>query len=1169
MLPDSTERTEGRRSRWPVTFRLAVAPRPRAPAATRGTVLLSVTLPTLRATAFLAVLAVLAVGVLAGLTPIGATLATFTSRTDHPGNAFQAGTVRLAAEGGGAPVLSVPALMPGESVERAIAIAHVGSADARIDLAVLPDTPSAFVADPASGLTLTIDRCVRGVWATTTPVGTTPTPVPAAARLACIPATPGIDPTTQPLYHGPIVPRGLSAPGAPTATPLAIPLVDRLAGGDHARFRVRVSLPTDPANAPPPTNRQGAVSFEWRATGMNANLAGTPIAPPPAVPVTATPAAVVPVVPTATATATASPTSTAVPTATATASPTATHPAYAGYALAFDGIADAMQVGWTTSVGPLASRPAWTIEAWVNPATLAGTRTIYAEQGPSGTGDVLAIRLVPGTGAAPRLEVGLRLDGQLAWAGTDLPVAVATGTWSHLAVAYAEGSRLDIAANGAIVASLTPPAVTTRPVASTPSLVARGADPTGAFAGMIDELRFWSVARTYVGADTTFLQKLVGNEPGLLAHFPVSSYASTGADARGLTLLDQSPNALVGTLVGGVRWVASRAPVDRPATPHSLRLTAATDTGISATDGITNVTAVRMTGLASAGSTVALSIDGTAVSGATTIVPANGIFEVPMTLVAGTRVVTAVATDATARASMASATATFVVDATAPVATVAYVASPTGPGPYAQGVAITVTVTLVEANGFAATPTFALASGTFTGGTLPVVSLAGSGLTYTGTFTVPAGDGTVTATVGATDVAGNVLAATGLPGFSIVNAAPAVTLAFTNSVAPHGNGPFKAGAVVAVTATFDQERAVTGTPTLTLTPGTFTGGTLPAVVLSGSAPTFTGTVTVPGGDGTVTATVNATSADGSPLNATGRFTIDNTAPVAGELYRLLVADGDMDWDVPVFSVAPTDEDDTLSVTLEVGNTATGSFTPDNAVADEVDDGFILGGPQVTGTKWFRARVADRAGNDVTTPAVQVVTWPMSEASSAWTIAGDAGFNSGWLRLTGGQGNQKGGTYLATKVPVSGEVTVTFDLEASGSSGGVCVALFSDPAAFMDGNGGASLGCKGMEGTFYATIQESGTDSIRFGTLPDTQISETPITGVANSGIVRAHVVLWRAYGNTLAEVWVQFGTDPPVMKASATLTGVLPAGGAYVAITGASSGSNTEHKVRKVVVSAS
>jgi hypothetical protein len=94
-------------------------------------------------------------------------------------------------------------------------------------------------------------------------------------------------------------------------------------------------------------------------------------------------------------------------------------------------------------------------------------------------------------------------------------------------------------------------------------------------------------------------------------------------------------------------------------------------------------------------------------------------------------------------------------------------------GPYKSGDSVTVTATFTETNALYGTPTLTLVATSYTGGTLPTVTLAlSSGTTYTGTFTIPAGNGTVTATVGATDTAGNSLSASGQTGFTIDNTRP-------------------------------------------------------------------------------------------------------------------------------------------------------------------------------------------------------------------------------------------------------------------------------------------------------------------------------------------------------------------------------------------------------------
>ena len=177
----------------------------------RGTVMLTFDVPT----GWSAVALVVLVAVLLAVDLPGLTVALLTAGTGNPANEVQANTVRLATEGGEGPAFVVPALMPGETVDRAIGIRSTGTGDARLDLAVVPETTGALVSDLATGLSLTVDRCRNGAWATTTPVVGVATPPVGGARLACA-VTPGALPSVEALYQGPIIPRGAVTTGGAT-----------------------------------------------------------------------------------------------------------------------------------------------------------------------------------------------------------------------------------------------------------------------------------------------------------------------------------------------------------------------------------------------------------------------------------------------------------------------------------------------------------------------------------------------------------------------------------------------------------------------------------------------------------------------------------------------------------------------------------------------------------------------------------------------------------------------------------------------------------------------------------------------------------------------------------------------------------------------------------------
>ncbi|NBT20394.1 MAG: hypothetical protein EBT00_16730, partial [Proteobacteria bacterium] len=181
--------------------------------------------------------------------------------------------------------------------------------------------------------------------------------------------------------------------------------------------------------------------------------------------------------------------------------------------------------------------------------------------------------------------------------------------------------------------------------------------------------------------------------------------------------------------------------------------------------------------------------------------------------------------------------------------------------------------------------------------TLPTVTLAngGSGLAYTGTFIIPAGDGTVTATVSATDTAGNALSATGQTGFTIDNTAPTVT----SIVRASNAAALTTGASApAFTVTFSESVSGVTAANFAVNRGSGIDGTPPTIAsVTGSGTTWTVTLGVTDTTGdygsntnatlglTVVPASNAVDAAGNALasaTVTGTnesYNLDTTAPV--------------------------------------------------------------------------------------------------------------------------------------------------------------------------------------------------------------------------------------------------------------------------------------------------
>ena len=250
------------------------------------------------------------------------------------------------------------------------------------------------------------------------------------------------------------------------------------------------------------------------------------------------------------------------------------------------------------------------------------------------------------------------------------------------------------------------------------------------------------------------LFRSLGSEPGLVLHYPMGVYAANGSDAKGLVLVDQSPSAITATLSGGVRWVASRAPVDRPATPLNVGLATVSDTGQSSTDRITNQTQVTVTGTGSPGSVITVAVDGVTSPYQGTVAP-DGTFSVVAPASAGVRQVTAQAIGTTGLSSMKSATATFTVKTTG--ARVSSISR----NPLVAGTPPSFTVTFDEAVWGVTNASFMPTAGAGILGTPTIQSVTGSGTTYVVALGVSGVSGnSVTLGVqlgatGATDVAGN------------------------------------------------------------------------------------------------------------------------------------------------------------------------------------------------------------------------------------------------------------------------------------------------------------------------------------------------------------------------------------------------------------------------------
>ncbi len=203
-----------------------------------------------------------------------------------------------------------------------------------------------------------------------------------------------------------------------------------------------------------------------------------------------------------------------------------------GSNLEFDG-AGYVQIGTSAHFAPA---PAFTVEAWIFPtgpgsdATQGGT--IFSREG-----EYLVNRMPDGS---LRWVLAAVNPG---WRFTDTYAAAPEGAWSHIAFVYEEPD-VRVYLNGLPIASTT----TTGPIEDVlPNqndfrIGGRQGAPQR-FQGRIDDVRFWSVARTQAEVAGSMAEALSGSEAGLVSYWPLDTVeGDTTPDLAGVN---------PGTLIGG------------------------------------------------------------------------------------------------------------------------------------------------------------------------------------------------------------------------------------------------------------------------------------------------------------------------------------------------------------------------------------------------------------------------------------------------------------------------------------------------------------------------------------------------------------------------------------------------------------------------------------------
>nr|WP_175428831.1 DUF4347 domain-containing protein [Azospirillum argentinense] len=309
-----------------------------------------------------------------------------------------------------------------------------------------------------------------------------------------------------------------------------------------------------------------------------------------------------------------------------------------------------------------------------------------------------------------------------------------------------------------------------------------------------------------VGSDIRNATYNAAGSTGTLLRFdyvvPVGDRAPQGISVLGLALngsivtdLAQGPllTALAG--IGDTSQVRIDTPI--PAKPVGTALSGLSDSGVSATDRLTNVTRPTLSGTAEANATVTVLVDGIAVG--TTVADENGfwVHRLQTPLTDGTHNITTTATNRFGIVSDPSDALAVVIDTAVPVAPAPSVTSAT-----VAGVAAGERISGIAKPSLAGTTEAGSTVNVLVDGKVAGTAVADANGAWTFQFTAALADGTHSVQVQATDRAGNASSLSAVTTLTIDTtppAAPTVALNTTAGSTPVVQGTAEANSLVTVT----------------------------------------------------------------------------------------------------------------------------------------------------------------------------------------------------------------------------------------------------------------------------------------------------------------------------------------------------------------------------------
>ena len=212
----------------------------------------------------------------------------------------------------------------------------------------------------------------------------------------------------------------------------------------------------------------------------------------------------------------------------------------ASYALQFDGVDDYVQITAANALPPVGNASV-TIEGWVNVTEFNPNGAMILGWGPEG---YLRTHF---------LMIGISHIYYSHW-GADFAYSpgVQTGVWNHIAAVHDGSVNNDIVyLNGVPLGTNSTPPLQ---AISSSVFMARHPNVNGYFfAGMLDEVRIWNVARTPDEIRATLYKPLAGPRPGLIARWGFD-------EGSGATTADSSGTGATAVLCTPPTWISSTAP---------------------------------------------------------------------------------------------------------------------------------------------------------------------------------------------------------------------------------------------------------------------------------------------------------------------------------------------------------------------------------------------------------------------------------------------------------------------------------------------------------------------------------------------------------------------------------------------------------------------------------